>query len=48
MYDRDAGIASICTGAIVLADAGPLEGKTATTHWIAQDAFRRRSRLYHA
>ena len=28
---------SVCTGAILLAAAGILEGKTATTHWIAYD-----------
>jgi transcriptional regulator GlxA family with amidase domain len=42
MHTAGADIASICTGAFVLAEAGLLEGKTATTHWIAQDAFRRR------
>jgi transcriptional regulator GlxA family with amidase domain len=42
MHERGADVASICTGAFVLAEAGLLEGKTATTHWIAQDAFRRR------
>ncbi|WP_243788508.1 GlxA family transcriptional regulator [Saccharopolyspora gloriosae] len=34
-------IASICTGAFVLADAGLLDGKTATTHWNAAERFRR-------
>jgi transcriptional regulator GlxA family with amidase domain len=42
MFEHGADVASICTGAFVLAEAGLLEGKTATTHWIAQDAFRRR------
>jgi len=42
MYDRGADVASICTGAFVLAEAGLLEGRRATTHWIAQDLFRAR------
>jgi transcriptional regulator GlxA family with amidase domain len=42
MYERGADVASICTGAFVLAEAGILDGKTATTHWIAQDLFRQR------
>ena len=42
MHDRGADVASICTGAFVLAEAGLLDGKTATTHWIAQDLFRSR------
>ena len=28
---------SVCTGAILLAAAGILEGKVATTHWMAYD-----------
>jgi transcriptional regulator GlxA family with amidase domain len=42
MHDQGADVASICTGAFVLAEAGLLDGKTATTHWIAQDLFRSR------
>jgi transcriptional regulator GlxA family with amidase domain len=42
MHDGGADVASICTGAFMLAEAGLLDGKTATTHWIAQDLFRQR------
>ncbi len=37
-----ARIASICTGSFVLAEAGILTGRRATTHWRSSDRFRER------
>ncbi|MUM18511.1 AraC family transcriptional regulator [Mycobacterium sp. CBMA 623] len=39
-YRRGVRIASICAGAFTLAQAGILDGKRATTHWMAVDLFR--------
>jgi transcriptional regulator GlxA family with amidase domain len=39
-HARGARIASICSGAFTLAASGLLDGKRATTHWLAADAFR--------
>ena len=41
-YRQGTHIASICTGAYVLAETGLLDGKTATTHWGAAEDFQKR------
>src|SRR5262249_18044004 len=38
---RGARVASICTGAFVLASTGALDGLRATTHWLAAPEFAR-------
>lgn len=40
-YKNNAEIASICTGAFLLAATGLLEGKICSTHWSAERDFRR-------
>ena len=40
-YARGVRIASICSGAFTLAATGLLDGKRATTHWLAAEMFRR-------
>lgn len=41
-YDSGAHVASVCTGAFLLAETGLLDGKTATLHWGFIRAFRER------
>ncbi|HTF30590.1 MAG TPA: helix-turn-helix domain-containing protein, partial [Flavitalea sp.] len=39
-YNQGAEIASICTGAFMLASSGLLDGRSCSTHWSAADNFR--------
>ena len=40
-YKNGAEIASICTGAFMLASSGLLDGKNCSTHWSAEENFRK-------
>jgi transcriptional regulator GlxA family with amidase domain len=40
--ENDAEVASLCKGAILLAETGLLNGKSCATHWTAHDFFRER------
>lgn len=39
-YKAGAEVASICTGAFLLASSGLLDGKSCSTHWTAAESFR--------
>jgi AraC family transcriptional regulator, transcriptional activator FtrA len=39
-YDADARMVSMCAGAFILGQAGILDGRRATTHWLFSDEFR--------
>ena len=39
-YKHGAEVASVCSGAFLLAAAGLLDGKSCSTHWIVADNFR--------
>lgn len=39
-YKQGAEIASICSGAFLLASSGLLDGKNCSTHWVHADAFK--------
>ena len=40
-YKQGAEVASLCTGAFLLASTGLLKGRKCSTHWMAADAFRK-------
>ena len=41
-YDRGARILSVCSGAFALGEAGLLDGRECTTHWMYTDELQRR------
>lgn len=45
--ENDAEIASLCKGALLLAETGLLHGKSCATHWTAHELFRRRYPQVH-
>jgi transcriptional regulator GlxA family with amidase domain len=42
MYERGATVCSACTGGMLTAEAGLLDGQEATIHWVAEPYFRER------
>ena len=45
--ENDAEIASLCKGALLLAETGLLNGKSCATHWTVHDIFRKRYPQVH-
>lgn len=45
--ENDAEIASLCKGALLLAETGLLNGKSCATHWTAHELFRQRYPQVH-
>lgn len=41
MHEAGAFLTSVCSGSLVLADSGVLDGREATAHWAYRDMFRR-------
>lgn len=41
VYDRGATIATVCTGSVLLAETGLLDGRSCAGHWAYVDLFRR-------
>lgn len=46
-YEQGAEIASMCTGAFLLAATGLLDGKSCSTHWVVADNFRNKFPKVH-
>lgn len=42
LHARGALVAGVCTGVAILAEAGLLQGRRATTHWAVADSYRQR------
>jgi transcriptional regulator GlxA family with amidase domain len=40
-YEAGAFVCSVCTGSVLMAEAGLLDGEEATTHWYASELFNR-------
>jgi putative intracellular protease/amidase len=41
VHETSTWTTSVCTGSLILAAAGPLQGKRATSHWLALEQLRR-------